>query len=228
VPSPQNHPLTSNVMVVNKDGDLELYAVHDTPKQTSWSARGDLGIGLGTSFKVIPGFQHESEPPIEPWDILTSEQAREDANMRSTRKFSPGPTFGKGDEVGSPALSMVVGGVKTSLANMRLDKARTYSPASSRTYQPETLDGHFGQSEEVNGETFMKGSRGDNSRTRNHRSHNHRSASRGKKQTLKAINAIVEEDVSMTMRIRAIQGYGLSDVCFLYNILLLRWFIWLL
>jgi WD repeat-containing protein mio len=227
VPSPQNHPLSSNVMIVNKDGDLELYAVHDTPKQTSWSARGDFGIGLGTSFKIIPGFQPESGPPIEPWEIPTSEQAKEEANARGTGKQSLGLSFGKGDGIGSPALSMIVGGVKTSLANMRLDKGRTYSPASSRTYQFETSDRHIGLSEadsqllEVNGEISGKSSRGDSSRTR-HRSHNHRSASRGKKQTLKAINSIVEEDISMTMRTRAIQGYGLGDVCILHGILSLR------
>lgn len=220
VPSPQNHPLTSNIMVVNKDGDLELYAVHDTPKQTPWSARGDLGIGLGTSFKIIPGFQHESEPYVEPWDIPSSEQAREEANVRGAGKQSLIPTFGKGDEDGFPALATVMGGVKTSLANIRLDKARTNSPASSRTYQLKTSDRHLGQSEggsqvhEVNVEMSVRSPRGESARTRNHRSHNNRSASRGKKQTLKTINTIVEEDISMTMRMRTIQGYGLGDVCF--------------
>ena len=34
VPNPNIlHPFASNDMVVNKDGDLELYAMYDTPKQ---------------------------------------------------------------------------------------------------------------------------------------------------------------------------------------------------
>lgn len=40
-------------MVVNKDGDLELYAIYDTPKQPIWSSRGDLAIGAGAGLKII-------------------------------------------------------------------------------------------------------------------------------------------------------------------------------
>ena len=53
--------LTSNVMVVNKDGDLELYAVHDTPKQITWSSRGDLALGAGFGMKVLEGYQDPEE-----------------------------------------------------------------------------------------------------------------------------------------------------------------------
>ncbi|KAJ8583498.1 hypothetical protein M405DRAFT_884797 [Rhizopogon salebrosus TDB-379] len=49
--------LASEVVVVNRDGDLELYALHDTPNQASWSARGDLAIGTGLGCKVLQGFQ---------------------------------------------------------------------------------------------------------------------------------------------------------------------------
>lgn len=49
--------MTSNVMVVNKDGDLELYAIHDTPKQLAWSARGDLALGGGLGLKILEGYK---------------------------------------------------------------------------------------------------------------------------------------------------------------------------
>lgn len=54
-----HYPLASNVMVVNKEGDLELYAIHDTTKQVAWSARGDLAIGAGVGMKVIEGYKEE-------------------------------------------------------------------------------------------------------------------------------------------------------------------------
>jgi hypothetical protein len=63
VPSKRAFSLTSEVMVVNKDGDLELCTVHDTPKQASWSARGDLVIGAGLGYQVLPGFEDRGVPP---------------------------------------------------------------------------------------------------------------------------------------------------------------------
>ncbi|KAJ7163782.1 hypothetical protein C8R43DRAFT_988631 [Mycena crocata] len=54
-------PLASNVMVVNKEGDLELYALHDTPKQAIWSSRGDLAISIGQSYRVFPGIMDDEE-----------------------------------------------------------------------------------------------------------------------------------------------------------------------
>ena len=44
-------------MVVNKDGDLELYAIHDASKQLAWSARGDLAVGAGLGLKVLEGYR---------------------------------------------------------------------------------------------------------------------------------------------------------------------------
>ena len=48
-------------MVVNKDGDLELYAIHDTPKQVAWSSRGTLALGAGLGFKVLEGYNDDEE-----------------------------------------------------------------------------------------------------------------------------------------------------------------------
>lgn len=62
VPSSPNvtHDIATKIMVVNKEGDLELYAIHDAPKQTVWSPRGDLAISGGDGFKVVSPSQ-ESE-----------------------------------------------------------------------------------------------------------------------------------------------------------------------
>ena len=48
-------------MVVNKDGDLELYAIHDTPKQIAWSSKGTLALGAGLGLKVLEGYNDEEE-----------------------------------------------------------------------------------------------------------------------------------------------------------------------
>ncbi|KAJ6567321.1 hypothetical protein DFH09DRAFT_1156660 [Mycena vulgaris] len=81
VPSPPNPrlPLASNVMVVNKEGDLELYALHDTPKQAIWSSRGDLAISAGQSFRVFPGVMEEEE--------LEEEMTRERERASSLERF---------------------------------------------------------------------------------------------------------------------------------------------
>jgi hypothetical protein len=42
-------------MVVNKDGDLELYAMHDTPSHVQWNTRGDLTIGAGLHYGILQG-----------------------------------------------------------------------------------------------------------------------------------------------------------------------------
>ncbi|KAF7331667.1 zinc-ribbon-16 domain-containing protein [Mycena kentingensis (nom. inval.)] len=63
VPS-EKPQLTSNVMLVNRDGDLELYALHDTPKQSVWSSRGDLAISAGHTCRVFSGIM-EGEAEIE-------------------------------------------------------------------------------------------------------------------------------------------------------------------
>ncbi len=100
--TPSNpHPLTSNVMVVNRDGDLELYAIHDTPKQLAWSARGDFALGAGLGLKVLEGYregenddEEEKFAPEEPKQRKssrdTSSRGRDASRARvSERDHSP-------------------------------------------------------------------------------------------------------------------------------------------
>jgi len=227
VPSTQAHPLTSNVMVVNTSGDLELYAVHDTPKQAPWSPRGDLAIGAGQSYKIIPGF-HESEPPAEPWDIPTasnnfrpesvarSDQTGEESIVRGRVKHTAASALlGRADEDVFPVLGLNAGKGPTNLAATRPGKSRTYSPASFRNYHLEhspdrsTLRGKNSSRTTTVDQLAQSNER--SSRARSRRSQPPKSSTRGKRQS-SIIHQVVEDDVSMTMRIRAVSGYGLSNV----------------
>lgn len=155
-----SHPLTSNVMVVNKEGDLEVHVVHDSPKQASWSARGSLLIGSGADLKVVEGYKDEaleddfdseavkqssyrhSGPSEKDTSRSRSVLARDESLLRGRAGKSghiiaplpvvpsPPPPFGRGDDDGFPALGDIV--TPTGLSATRPEKPRTYSPASMR------------------------------------------------------------------------------------------------
>ncbi|KAJ7667588.1 hypothetical protein DFH06DRAFT_1182943 [Mycena polygramma] len=165
VPSPSQSarlPLASNVMVVNKEGDLELYALHDTPKQAIWSGRGDLAISAGQSCRVFPGItadeetepeflqQREQESSLEQFryaqqqaamqaERSTAESRSEDrpqTRERGRLSLSPlessPPLFGRGDEDGFPAL----GALGTGVVPMPLRPRNTSRSSAIRTTAP--------------------------------------------------------------------------------------------
>lgn len=225
VPSAQTHPLTSNIMVVNTNGDLELYAIHDTPKQAPWSSRGELAIGAGKSYKIIAGFDG-NEPPIEPWDIpnhhppesvARSDRTREDSVIRGRVKHSAAVFPSRNEDI-FPVLGSNVDGVPANLAVSRPGKSRTYSPASFRKFHYEHSPGRStlgskilpkaGPMDQL-AQTDGHSSRAHSSR----RSQPHRSLTRSRKQAASNIHQIVEDDISMTIRGRVIRGYGLNNVC---------------
>ena len=82
-------------MVVNREGDLELYAIHDTPKEIAWSTRGDIAVGAGAGVWVIDGVRDELEEPFESQnqDQVETELADEDGAYHNERY---GPTRGTG------------------------------------------------------------------------------------------------------------------------------------
>ena len=142
VPERSNNPLSSNLVVVNKEGDLEVYSVHDTPSNCSWNNRGDLSLALGSSYRIFPTPKHVGSSP-NPWDVpLLHKQSREassankgqtgedDQSRNRGRSQSLGfpSTFGRGDEDGFPALS-------ATLLKSALDAQRTGHP------QGNNLDG---------------------------------------------------------------------------------------
>ncbi|KAG1751269.1 uncharacterized protein EDB91DRAFT_1234726 [Suillus paluster] len=197
VPSKRAFSLTSEVMVVNKDGDLELYAVHDTPKQASWSPRGDLAVGAGLGCKVLPGFQDRGVPP-QPWEI----RIQDETTTRGRGKTGSLPPFGRGDDDGFPAL-------EGKASPSKPVKARTYSPASFRHYP---LD-HSELSASLGGasaQTAVRPQIVEEPKLKSHRQGAEKSSPRGKS-SIRSVHQVVEDDISMMMRRRTIRGYGLAD-----------------
>lgn len=223
-----SHPLTSNVMVVNKDGDLEMYALHDAPKQSTWSARGDLIFGSGVSLRTIPGVldsvgDHDRGPHSR------SAQPRDDSSIRGRHLKSeslhpvapPIPTsvsFGRKDETTFSVLSNTVPVASTGLTATRPQRGRTYPPSALRKYHrgQESLDQHqtsqslvrqvplLGKLLPSSGEHGSIGEKVGPEKVRK------RLKSRDAKS--REFFKTVEGDISILMRRRAILGYGLGRV----------------
>lgn len=213
-------------MVVNKEGDLELYALHDTPKQAIWSARGDLAISAGQTCRILEGFPDIRIDAEQPDEQQTSQYAynatphtshsrsRDRAESltrdRSKRKGSviPTPTtpfFGRGDEDGFPALvSPITATGPTNLAATRPKKGRGFSPSEFKNYDLNQRANDVGDSRDgaASGSKRQKQESNDTAS---------RGATRGRR-LLKGVDHVVEDDISMVMRRRALKGYGLSKV----------------
>jgi len=146
------HPLTSNVMVVNRDGDLELYAIHDTPKQLAWSARGDFALGAGLGLKVLEGYRESEnddeedrfvpdEPKQRKSSRDTSSRGRDASRVHvSERDLSPAAPITRGrDRQGATR--------RDSHASLPALSLTTVSPTSATT-TPGPTSALFGQDED--------------------------------------------------------------------------------
>lgn len=189
-------------MVVNKDGDLELYAAYDTPKQASWSARGDLIISAGLRCKVFPGFEDRGVPP-QPWDI----RIEETTTSRGRNETASLPAFGRGDEDGFPALEGK--SVEDKSTPSKPIKTRTYSPASFRHYPLDQSELSASPSS-VNAQTPARAEAVQEPKPNGLRQSGEKSSPKGK--TSRSVHQAVEDDISMIMRRRTIHGYGLASV----------------
>lgn len=201
VPDARQFSATSEVMVVNKDGDLELYALHDMPKQSTWSSRGDLVIGTGLSCKIFPGSQDEDSPSHLPIDQTDS------APIPLGSREADNPLVSRRDVNGFPAL--LTAGVR----DRRQLKSRAYSPASFRHYP---LEASLARSEatshhERSAERPSQRQYGEREKLKVQHTPTERNTPRNKKSTSCTIQQVVEDDVSMVMRTRAICGYGISN-----------------
>ncbi|KAH8119136.1 WD40 repeat-like protein [Phellopilus nigrolimitatus] len=228
-PSRFAHPLTSNIIVVSKEGDIEMHEMHDVPKHTAWSSRGELALGAGTQFRVFPGY-HESEPPPEPWELEANIEAswgthnsskgrsnllgsQTNVNDRRVHRRNSGD---RPSELGSSIR-------RSSLTATRRANGGTYSPASIRQYakdHPVSQDGLATPSLDQHGLSFSEAPRDDSSPqeitsqlgNKNKRVDLSRSASRGRKRLSDALSpTIIKTDISMVMRSRVLQGYGLLN-----------------
>ncbi|KAI8992887.1 hypothetical protein BD414DRAFT_412412 [Trametes punicea] len=239
VPSEKPHPLTSNVMLVNKDGDLELYAVHDTPVHPVWSSRGDVALGIGCSYTIVPGIT-DTTPPPEPWDILAAYPSLTGSHAHSPERSGeidhahihpdspsrsvPPATFGRGDEDGFPALSPSPARAHPDEIGARSGRRRNHTPPPTKQLHFEyTASGRIRHSW---GYPQVRKHRGDQE---THPPHSHVSLPTPKTVTLalddaelrakaprrsaalKALQHVVEMDISMVMRRRTIRGYGLVN-----------------
>ncbi|KAH9932531.1 uncharacterized protein B0H18DRAFT_1083268 [Fomitopsis serialis] len=198
------------------EGDLELYAVHDTPKSIPWSPRGDLGVGLACSYRVFPGIR-DLNPPPEPWEIqLPSSAPGSKAHSvdRHAPKEGPPPLFGRGDEDGFPALP-----VKSpmTLSTSRSGRNRTYSPSALRNLQfehstlarqPRRRHAPVSPAAPPPPVTDVLPLNGGAMPHKQHHAHYGGS----KLTTEKALQNLVEEDISMLMRQRVVRGYGLASL----------------
>ncbi|KAG6844845.1 hypothetical protein H0H87_003277 [Tephrocybe sp. NHM501043] len=205
--SQTQHQLTTNIMVVNKDGDLEFHALYDTPKPTAWSSRGDLAVAAGPFYRII-GAPRENDVSEEMMQSTSSlfgrpistgggggSRSREQSEMRGRQKpqLTPAvpltslnkytPAFGRGDEDGFPALRSVLVPTRVQGEGSANDVAKK------------------GQGGGALGLTVGRDMGGIAS-----------SASRGRRPSgAKGVALIVENDISMVMMRRAIRGYGLFD-----------------
>ncbi|KAK0434712.1 hypothetical protein EV421DRAFT_1989354 [Armillaria borealis] len=175
----------------SQDGDLELYAIYDTSKQTSWSARGDLA-GLFLLMWDILKDDSESQAKSNPPSRSQSRRGRERTiPLPDPDKSATPPLFDRGDEEGFLPLSGGIAATKTTanLAATRPEK-RSFSPASLRAH-----DQHL----KANSGPLKRGTS------------DKLTGAAGKKQPLKSVAAVIQADISMVMRRRAIRGYGLSS-----------------
>jgi len=223
-----SHPLASNVMVVNKDGDLEMYALHDAPKQSTWSPRGDLTFGSGVNLRTIPGLldsvgDHDRGPhsrSVQPHDdsSIRGRPLKSESLPPVASSMLQSVPFGRRDETGFSVLPNIVSVASTGLAVTRPQRGRTYTPSALRKYHrgQESLDQHqtsqslvrqaplLGKLLPSSGEHGSIGEKVELEKVRK------RLKSRDAKS--REFVKTVEGDISILMRRRAILGYGLGRV----------------
>lgn len=209
MPSDNKFPLTSNVMVVNREGDLELYEIHDTPTHSAWSPRGDLTMGVARSYTNIVGFQSRpTDQPLDSWDLpqpsvppsaahsVDRFTGRERSGARSGNN-SP-PLFGRGDEDGFPAL-------KSAPANLAATRP------SGRPYTPLALKGlqfDYKSGSKPDGAT----EHGPKAKHQHSRRGRERDASTKRLDPTELLQNNIEGDISIIMQYRVTQSYGLGSV----------------
>ena len=205
MPNPNvSHPLASNVMVVNKDGDLELYAIYDTPKQPIWSSRGNLAIGAGVGLKVIG--DHQNTTLVDAFSSESVGQTRSAfiynkdkvSSSRSIPTREHSLTRGRsGHPVQLVPPIFGVDDMSVSMASTGLSatrpKTRNCSPVSVRKNRRS-----HSRTDTIPAEESSVPPNSRRTKSRDMKRH--------------SLIHVLQEDISMVMRRRALAGYGLSKV----------------
>ncbi|KAH8822890.1 hypothetical protein DL96DRAFT_1671122 [Flagelloscypha sp. PMI_526] len=209
VPSPKAHPLSSDIMVVNYDGDLELYAIYDTPKQLNWSTRGDFSIGVQTSHRIFPGLPQTTDmkSPPDP-SVLQSKSLSHIVTPQPVQQTPP-VLFGRGDKEGFPAL----GHPPTPDFSPAPLKMRVYSPSNLQQYNGLKAGSSGPPSSAPKGINTPRfnGSGDARSLSRGRKRAEGGVSGKHAKQQMRGVLGVVQGDISMTMKRRALEGYGLSN-----------------
>ncbi|KAI0266669.1 hypothetical protein BC834DRAFT_872947 [Gloeopeniophorella convolvens] len=240
MPAIKPNPLSTSIMAIIRDDDLETAAIHDTPTHALWSARGNLAVAVGSAYRVFSSVQPAEAVP-EPWAVVPIVTPENDSGIsvgavpveevsrgRSLRLPIP-PAFGRGDEDGFPALTSARPSPKPSphtrpslLPVLRVkdpglaSPAHRSAPASPRIKANVELPSSAGPPSRAS-PTPAAGSRNVSGPTKSTEAtvpSRARSAGGGRprRRAVDRVQSLVDEDISMCMRRRVVKGYGLSNL----------------
>jgi hypothetical protein len=242
MPVARSNSLSIPLMAITKDDELETANIHDTPIHVKWSARGNMAIAVGSAYRIFSSVRPGEVVP-EPWSIhytVVSEGIGGTSfgpspiavsRGRSPRSSLPQPTFGRGDEDGFPALTSARPSPKPSPRSKpsplpaSKPKEGTASPANRSVPASPYVKGNvelpsspgpssLAPPSPASGARNMTGV--SKSSERNTSSSRVRNASgRPLRRAIDRTQTLVDEDISMVMRRRVTNGYGLSHVRFM-------------
>lgn len=207
-------------MLLSKEGDIEMHELRDTQKHSIWSSRGDVALGAGTQYRVFSSCR-VSEPIPEPWDLEARVEASQEAQHESTRKGPLQPARGQHKDL--------LGGVRdSSLSAMRLNQPRASSAAAAirqfplgssglRERASSFSPGGFGpEQSDATAQGSEKRLSHTDSDKQEHKDLSHSVVQRRDRVLENATFMMIKTDISMTIRLRVLEGYGLFNVRMLF------------
>ncbi|KAI0305481.1 hypothetical protein B0F90DRAFT_1808734 [Multifurca ochricompacta] len=217
----QLSPNTSGSLVLSntRKYDLETANTHDTPIHVQWSPRGSMAVAVGSAYRIFSSVQPGEIVP-EPWSIVPAvvSEGVDDTGFgnfpidvsrgRSPRSSWQQPTFGRGDEDGFPALTSARPSPKPRQKRV-LKCGASFFPGPTSLAPPSPATG----SVHIIGTTKLTENNVASSRTQN-------ASGRPWRRAIDRTQALVDEDISMSMRRRVIKGYGLSHPA--HNVAILK------
>lgn len=207
-----------------------MHEIHDAPKHTIWSSRGDLALGAGTHFRIFPGYCNDKPPP-EPWELKG--YAEDDVGHVGTTSHQDDgsrPQSHDGNDVRrtarQPRRDDSNSGLRaSSLITAKMSEGRTFSPATIRRYTLDTgsplppgreaeRSGSDSAGMPAKGTANVPGVSLNDKRTdKSPRQIRGGSVLGGRIRNFsKSAPSIIETDISMIMRSRVLRGYGLFCV----------------